>query len=43
MLHGGRGESFMASPNFSHPVLLWDFQWEKMDLNPWETGHCREP
>lgn len=30
-------------PTFTHPKLLWDFQWEKMDLNPWEIGHCWEP
>lgn len=32
------GFSPYPPPIFFHPKLLLDIQWEKMDLNPWETG-----
>lgn len=32
------GFSPYPQPTFFHPKLLREIQWEKMDLNPWETG-----
>lgn len=40
---GKVGKSTLPPSMFIHPKLLWGFQWEKMDLNPWETGYHWEP
>ena len=38
-LGGGEGGLTLPPPVIFCPKLLWDFQWEKMDLNSWDTGH----